>query len=344
LRQRSSTTWYDPMDLFTIYREMAWTARPVEPELRDKAARIASMAMSGAVDEHVGQLLEGFAQGRYKDEYLIGLFDDEDRLRGAAFWQPLPGRVAVVWMPQLLREWYHVQSDPASKVLPTEDDAIYGPAIGTLFSEVERRIEPYRVRVSQILLETNQPQMIDHAIKNNDYEHLADLSYLIAERPIFPREDPAVELQYIPLPQTDPEKFAELVERTYIGTLDCPLLDGVREMGDVFESYRFGSDYDPDIWFRIQQAGEDVGVLILTEYRSAGQMELIYMGVVPERRGEGFGVLIAKYAQWIARQRSFGQLITAVDRANEPAIKMYAICGYKQWEERAAYIHVFPDD
>lgn len=322
---------------------MDWTARPVDALQRDRAARIAACAMPLESREmHAIQLLEGFASGQYDENLLIGLYDTRDWLRGAAFWQPLPGRVAVVWMPQLSADW-HLPDDPSGKIEPMEDDSTYTRAITAIFDEIERHLKPHRVRMTQILLEDDSNPLIRHTLENCDYQRLAELKYLIADRQIFPREDPALELKFVPFAQNNPEEFTALVERTYIGTLDCPLLDGVREMEDVFESYRYGSDHDPDIWFRIQHEGKDVGVLILTQYKTAGQMELIYMGVVPEHRGEGFGVLIAKYAQWVARQRGFDQMITAVDQANGPAIKMYAITGYSPWDQRTAYIHILPD-
>jgi len=322
---------------------MDWTARPVDAPQLDRAARIAACAMPlESREAHAIQLLEGFAARRYDDDFLIGLFDDRDWLRGAAFWQPLPGRVAVVWQPQLSADWH--LPDGEHKIEPQNDASIYMSAISAIFAEVNRHIRPHRVRVSQILLENDEETIVRQTLEGCSYQRLAELKYLIAERQIFPREDPAIELQFVPYTETDPAEFAALVERTYIGTLDCPLLDGVRAMDDVFESYRHGSDHDPEIWFRIQHQGEDIGVLIMTEYKSAGQMELIYMGVVQEHRGEGFGVLIAKYAQWVARTRSFAQLITAVDQSNGPAIKMYAIAGYNPWDRRVAYIHVFPND
>ena len=47
--------------------------------------------------------------------------------------------------------------------------------------------------------------------------------------------------------------------------------------------------------------GEEIGCLILTDYPEHSTWELIYLGVVPAARGQGWGLEIVRHARWLAR-------------------------------------------
>ena len=44
-------------------------------------------------------------------------------------------------------------------------------------------------------------------------------------------------------------------------------------------------------------------MLLLADHPKARHWELMYMGLVPEVRGRGWGRQIARYAQWLAAAR-----------------------------------------
>jgi len=64
---------------------------------------------------------------------------------------------------------------------------------------------------------------------------------------------------------------------------------------------------------------------------------LIYMGLIPSVRGRGWGMELARYAQWLTRQAGRSQLLLGVDAGNWPAIRVYAAVGFRQWAERMVY-------
>ena len=95
-----------------------------------------------------------------------------------------------------------------------------------------------------------------------------------------------------------------LVERTYEGTLDCTALNGVRDIDDVINGYQATGVFRPENWLFVRSGGQDVGVLLLADHPQARHWELMYMGLVPEVRGRGWGRQIARYAQWLAPRRA----------------------------------------
>ena len=90
---------------------------------------------------------------------------------------------------------------------------------------------------------------------------------------------------------------------SYEGTLDCPALNGVRDLPDVLASYRACGEFDPaERWFIACRGERDVGCLLLADHPDADQWEIVYVGLVPEERGRGSGLALTRHAQWLARQ------------------------------------------
>ena len=92
------------------------------------------------------------------------------------------------------------------------------------------------------------------------------------------------------------------------------------------------------MWRFVKQAGRDVGCLILAEHAEQDQVELVYMGLVPEARGRGWGALVARESLRIAASLGRARVVLAVDGANSPAVKAYERVGFLPWEQRSAFI------
>jgi ribosomal protein S18 acetylase RimI-like enzyme len=86
--------------------------------------------------------------------------------------------------------------------------------------------------------------------------------------------------------------------------------------------------------------GRDVGVLLLADHPRAGHWELMYMGLVPEARGHGWGRHIARHAQWLARCAAVERIVLAVDAANRPALAMYERAGFAEWDRRSVFVRI----
>jgi ribosomal protein S18 acetylase RimI-like enzyme len=179
------------------------------------------------------------------------------------------------------------------------------------------------------------------------FEHAADLVYLCATQDCFPATAPASELDFEPYTPACRARLATLVTATYDGTLDCPTLNGRRSPEDVLAGYQATGAFDPSRWLFARHAGRDVGCVLLADHvegpvPAQPQMELVYMGLVPEARGRGWGRHLARQAQWLARQAGRPRLLLAVDAANAPALAAYTAVGFATLGTRAVWLRFPP--
>jgi len=133
-----------------------------------------------------------------------------------------------------------------------------------------------------------------------------------------------------------------VLEATYEQTLDCPVLNGVRQIEDVLVGYRSTGAFSPDYWLIVRHGGKDVGCLLLADHPQHDNIELVYMGVMSSLRGRGWGIQITRQAQWLTRRAGRRRLVLAVDAANTPAVRMYAEAGFQTWDRRSVYLRRFP--
>ncbi|HEY5312873.1 MAG TPA: GNAT family N-acetyltransferase, partial [Pirellulales bacterium] len=64
----------------------------------------------------------------------------------------------------------------------------------------------------------------------------------------------------------------------------------------------------------------------------------VYVALVPEVRGRGWGAALVRYAQWFAAHCGRQRLVLAVDSANHPAVAMYEALGMVSWDRRDVYL------
>jgi len=241
----------------------------------------------------------------------------------AVLWvQQTPGKTAVVWPPD--------QTHFAAR-------------------ELMRAIPPFldqqQVALAQLLVHPDAPCDID-LLESAQLHHLATLAYLVVERSHLPSSGATMNadspLEFEPRAEESPERLGPLLERTYQGSLDCPTLDGVRDYPDVLEGYAAQGQADSRCWFFVRYQAQDVGALLLAEYPDASTWELIYMGILPSVRGQGFGWQIVQHALWQASQRGAERVVLAVDEANHPALAMYRRAGFVPWDRRKVYARLKP--
>lgn len=245
-----------------------------------------------------------------------------DRPVGASWGQIVPGRSAFCW-PACV-----APSEP-------EDTAV------RLQSAVDDYVDSQRVWMVQAVLPVRA--VIDTArLVHAGYHYLADLDYLVSTIDSFPRDRPLSDLEFQSFTPVDTPRLATLIERTYAGSLDCAELDGIRPIEDVLTGYRETGKYRPDWWLFARHAGRDVGCILLADHPGHDQSDLMYLGIVPEARGRGWGAQLTRVAQWILGQVPRARMILAVDNVNWPAHGVYSITGFDHWDRRRVYIRNVP--
>jgi GNAT superfamily N-acetyltransferase len=274
-------------------------------ESQQESLTHAVASMAGAVEESWG-----------------GLLVAEETIPLAAVWvQPTPGNTAVVWPP------------PPNCV-----------ATEALMRGAAALVDERRIALAQLIVGADDV-FSEQMLAQCGFSRLAELVYMFAETaPAGDAPGNASDTHFAPRAGDEPVRLAALVEHTYVGTQDCPRLDGVRRIDDVLAGYRAQGRHLPNHWYLVESLdhngasnGEDVGVLILAEHPGTESWELVYMGVIPQARGRRLGEKIVSFALQTAAQGGAARMVLAVDAANEPAREMYRRSGFFEWDRRIVY-------
>ncbi len=122
----------------------------------------------------------------------------------------------------------------------------------------------------------------------------------------------------------------QLIEGTYRDSADFPELVGRKTGRDALRTHRLQGDFDPRFWYWIQHGGDTAGVVLLAHHPRMNQMEITYLGILPEFRRHG----LARYAiDSVLSNEDFADrpFFLGVDARNLPAIKLYDSCGFVPW-------------
>ncbi len=125
---------------------------------------------------------------------------------------------------------------------------------------------------------------------------------------------------------------------SYIGTLDCPALCGLRSVQDVLESHRGVGEYDPRLWFVVSDQGTPAGCMLLSRVPTAETAELVYLGLGPTLRGRGLGRGLLELALAVLSGRGERSLACAVDTGNTPALGLYRALRFRTFATRVALV------
>jgi len=137
-------------------------------------------------------------------------------------------------------------------------------------------------------------------------------------------------------PETE-QQFARLIPETYEGSLDCPVLDGVRAPEDILASHKACGVFTPEGWVLVRSKGEPAGLVLVNRLAERPVCELVYMGVAPRFRGRGLGTWLVAKAVDTARRLNCRTLTVAVDAGNAPACRLYEKAGFAAVGRRHAY-------
>ncbi len=136
-------------------------------------------------------------------------------------------------------------------------------------------------------------------------------------------------------------EFAATLERTYVGTLDCPELDGVRTIDDIIAGHRGQGKFQPDFWRLAFAGATPVGVVILVEMEDAVTWELAYLGVTPEYRRRGLARAILLHGLHALRDQPAMEVVLSVDERNRPAQFLYQSLGFVESETSEVFLYFF---
>ncbi|MDB5338044.1 MAG: hypothetical protein JWN70_3663 [Planctomycetaceae bacterium] len=175
-------------------------------------------------------------------------------------------------------------------------------------------------------------QLEDHAsqqiLEQAGFEHLTDLAcwqHTLEEIPHAVLPDDCDIVEYSPENTAD---FERVMQATYIDSQDCAALHNRRSARDSLTSHELVANAESRHWLLYRCGDEDVGVVLCADHRDQQMWELLYMGVVPKFRQQGFGLAMVCEALWDAQESGAEGLFLAADDANEAAAKLYDACGF----------------
>jgi ribosomal protein S18 acetylase RimI-like enzyme len=242
------------------------------------------------------------------------------QLVGAMMCVPAPGAAGLVWPPRCLRATNR----------PEVEDALIQHATSWLRGR--------GAKVIQALL-SDEEAMIALPLERNGYKHVTQLWYLRHRLRDSGDPNPAApRLHYQPYDQGSPAPFHETLLRTYEQTHDCPELNGVRTVSEILAGHRAQGLDRMNLWWLALDGARPVGVLLLAELPAQAGWDISYLGLVPERRGDGLGRELGRKALDEALVAGASQLSVSVDRRNDAACKLYLALGFQPYERREVYL------
>lgn len=211
------------------------------------------------------------------------------------------------------------------------------PALVTILSQLAPFARHRGLSLLQVL--TAFDSLHARMLRGAGFRYLAELIYL--ERPTsaeIPAYRTSAALEWRCYDERDQAHFVDALAQSYVGSLDCPGLNGIRETHRILEGHKATGVYDPGGWF-LATCGDDVAGVIVTagvEERSA--LEVVYMGVSPAYRGQSVGDALMSRAIEHARSKRHGHLTLAVDAINAPARRLYDRWNFQEIARRRAWI------
>lgn len=250
-----------------------------------------------------------------------------EQLIAAQLAQMLAGRAALIWPPQFI----------GGSESPNQ--AIAAAALGL---KLAVELKDNGIGIAQSLI---APGDDDHEkwLAIGGLSHAADLLYLAADANLAPSVATLSPFDLEAFQPTATERLIAVIQRTYVGTLDCPTIDGLRDTADVITGYQSVGAYRPELWFFVREQNRDVGCLLINLHPDVQHAEIVYLALVPEVRGRGWGLQLAKQALWLARATHCQRAVLAVDASNAPAVALYRAAGFEMFDRRAVWLRTFHD-
>jgi len=134
------------------------------------------------------------------------------------------------------------------------------------------------------------------------------------------------------------DDFVRALDASYEQTRDCPKLRGLRATEDVIAGHKAAGRFEPDLWTLLRLDGEPAGVQLLAPVDEQGCVELVYLGLAPAARGRGLATLLIHQAYAACVGVGLPLLTLAVDRANDPAVRLYRGQGFYRVARRQALV------
>ena len=191
---------------------------------------------------------------------------------GAMLFLQSAGRTVMTWPPRVRED------------LPRERKFQIESA---LMAELDRFSESRNTRVIQSLLAPSDKGSV--VLQQHGFVQLTRLIYLRRSLTGSMPPEPSAMVRYQSYSDEFREAFLATLQGSYVDSLDCPELNGVRACEDVLASHMAQGVFDPAHWYLARVTRKWAGCLLLAGLPEYNAIEVAYMGVVPHARGRRLG-------------------------------------------------------
>ncbi|MAJ47835.1 MAG: hypothetical protein CBC35_11305 [Planctomycetes bacterium TMED75] len=253
-------------------------------------------------------------------DHLWSALDEKGRIRSTVLASPNPGRTAMVF------------------VSPPEP----GPGVQLAAQVIQHALKGLGdagICLAQALVTPEEVREMK-ALEAGGLHKIAILTYMQfttgrRDRKIAELPD---DFRFGHFHSTDRGMIEQLLAHTYIDTLDCPGLVGLRCMEDIVDGHMKSGTFKPEWWTILYQGDHPVGASLVNESRDASSAELVYLGIIPELRGRGLGRSLLTQSIAKVAESTMKTVVLAVDEANAPALEMYRSSGFRRTIRRHAFV------
>jgi mycothiol synthase len=230
---------------------------------------------------------------------------------GASLMQVLDGATGVIWPPR---------SD-----LAEIEDALVGESVSWL--------KLHGAKLAQSILAVNEA-FLGECLVRNGFQHPTQMCYLQHDLQVdLPKPADGFE----PVGDDNRPAFEDVLRRSYVDSQDFPEVNDRQTLEDVLRGHK-SEGIARGNWWLFRDAGEPIGVLMLAECDDGQGRDLVYLGVVPEARGRGWGRELIRQALVQARSARAGGLTVCVDARNKPARRLYDEMGFVEYDRRDVFL------
>ena len=253
-------------------------------------------------------------------EHLWSALDDRGQIRATVLASPNPGRTAMVFVSP---------PEPGSGIQLAA--RVIQSALGGLSDA--------GICLAQALVTPEEIREMK-ALEAGGLHKIAVLTYMQFSPSRKDRKKPVLPegFRFDHFQTEDRVMIEELLAQTYIDTLDCPGLVGLRLMEDIVDGHMKSGTFKPEWWTILFHGDRPVGASLVNEARDASSAELVYLGIIPELRGRGLGRSLLTQSITTVAESTMKTVVLAVDEANEPALGMYQSAGFRRTIRRHAFV------
>ena len=133
----------------------------------------------------------------------------------------------------------------------------------------------------------------------------------------------------VPASMLSKDQLAKLIAKTYENSLDCPIAARYRPASDSLETHINTGNFMPDWWSVATIDNKPVGCALVNFIEEANSGQLVYLGVVNNRRKLGIANNLIRRSMQILIANSVQYFELSVDAKNHLAIRVYRNIGFQ---------------